>query len=125
MIPCRRSLGRATFVDKEPAAIADRAGRLFVVWTEELVHIKTDIFYEDRQVLGRDVYAQVFDAAGAPVGAAFRVHADARGFQGRPGVARLARFRNADVAVVAWESDGSGGGSEGVFARAFQIAPRS
>jgi hypothetical protein len=112
-------------LNKEPAVIADRAGRLFVVWTEELVHIKTDIFYEDRQVLGRDVYAQVFDAAGASVGAAFRVHADARGFQGRPGVARLARFRNADVAVVAWESDGSGGGREGVFARAFQIAPQS
>ena len=108
-------------LNKEPALVLDKTGRLFVVWTEELVHIRTDFFFEERVVLGRDVYAQAFDATGAAVGSAVRVHGNPRGFQSRPAVARLSQGRS-DLAVVAWDSDAGEGAVEGVFSKVFQLA---
>ena len=73
-------------IHREPVVVLDRSGRAVVAWTQEVVRIRTDYFFEDRVVLQRDVFAQVFDSAGQPIGDAFRVHPKAIGFQGRPSI---------------------------------------
>jgi hypothetical protein len=110
---------------KEPALSIDRTGRLFVAWTEEFVHIRTDFFFEDRQVLDRNVFVQTFDAAGRAVGAAARAHVGLNGFQAKPAVTRLATAGGADFALVAWDSDAGSGATEGVFAREFRFSSQA
>lgn len=62
-----------------------------------------------------DIFARVYDSAGAPVGAQFQVNAYTTGYQHYPGVA-------ADAAgnfVVVWSGDGYGGSYYGVHGRRF------
>ena len=91
---------------REPAVVLDRAGRALVAWTQELVRIRIDYFFEDRVVLQRDVFAQFFDDSGRPLGEAFRVHTQpldfrvgrsslcSRGWQHGPRLDRLGERRS-------------------------------
>jgi hypothetical protein len=67
---------------------------------------------------GAGVFAQRFDAAGAPQGPEFRVSTFAPGHQAAPSVAMNA---NGDF-VVAWQSDLQGGDPLGIYAQAFNAA---
>jgi hypothetical protein len=101
-------------VRKEPAVAFLSSGQFVLAWTEERAFLRVDHFYENRQLLDRDIFAQVFGSDGRPAGAAFRVNAAAAGFQSQP---RLAARGN-DVLVV-WGSDGLGDrDADGVYGRA-------
>jgi hypothetical protein len=67
---------------------------------------------------GYGVFAQLFDAAGRPVGDEFQVNSFATGQQFAPTVAMDA---DGDF-VVAWGSDGQDGGGFGVFAQRYDAA---
>ncbi len=109
---------------KEPAVVALPGGGFFVVWTEERLYIKTDIFWEDRKLLDRELRGQRFDAQGRPAGPRLRVNPDAAGLQSAPRA-----LSGPDWIAVAWHSDDllPGGAGDGLFARVFEIdgSPRS
>ncbi len=95
---------------KDPVVAFLSSGEFFVAWTEERSSVRVDIFFQDRQLLDRDVYVQKFTAAGAAAGAPVRLSA-AAGFQSVP---RLL-VRNGADAVVVWQNSISD--NDGVFAR--------
>ncbi len=86
-------------------------GDFLLAWTEERAFLSTDIFFESRRVLDRDVFVQRFTAAGAPVGTATRVNATTAGLQSAPKL--LVRKGGA---VVVWE------GPDGIFGRLISLA---
>lgn len=99
-------------VRKDAAAAFLPSGHFVLAWTEEPAFLRVDHFYESRELQDRDVFAQVFDRAGSPAGARFRVNAAAGGFQSVP---RLATRGN-DVIVV-WGSEKRGLGADGIYGR--------
>ncbi|REK09046.1 MAG: hypothetical protein DWQ37_19500 [Planctomycetota bacterium] len=87
-----------------PAVASDHAGNRVVVWTSDT---------QDGD--GQGVFAQRFDAAGAPLGGEFQVNAHTTGDQSDPAVAMEP---DGDFVVV-WKSDGEDGDGDGVFAQRF------
>lgn len=95
---------------KDPVVAFLPSGDFFLAWTEERSAVRVDIFFENRELLDRDVYVQKFKPSGAPAGAPLRL-SDATGFQSVPRIL----VRNGADAVVVWQSDKSE--NNGVFAR--------
>jgi hypothetical protein len=101
-----------TNYQRDPSVGMDADGDFVVAWSSR---------YQDNAFLG--VFAQRFDAAGAPQGAEFQVNSYTVGLQRYPAVA----MRGDGAFIIAWESvgffvdhqDGSGGG---IFARGFDAA---
>jgi hypothetical protein len=89
---------------RAPAVSADATGRFVVVWHSA---------GQDGSDLG--VFAQRYDATGAPLGPEFRVNAFTSGRQANPGVA----WQGSAGFVVAWESDLADGAGLGIRARRF------
>ena len=54
---------------REPAIATLPNGNFLVAWSEETAHLKSDIFYEKRTVLDKEIFAQRFDRAGNAQGA--------------------------------------------------------
>lgn len=89
-------------------------GEFLLSWTEEMAHVKTDIFIEQRDVLDRDVFVQRFSAAGVAAAAPSRVNGPGTGFQSQPKIL----LRNNGAAVVVWQSDdllSSSQAGDGIF----------
>jgi hypothetical protein len=117
--------GSGTVVSRKDAALVPlTGGDFFLFWTEEKAELRVDYFYEDRQVTDRDVVGQRFNAAGAPVGARFRINSETSGFQSRPKAITLS---TGEILVV-FESDdqqGSVGPKDGIFGRVMSAAGRA
>jgi hypothetical protein len=89
--------------DAFPGIAANSDGRFVVVWQN-----------------GKNIFAQRFDAARAPVGSEFRANSNTVGIRQRP----VASFDGAGGFVVAWTSNdqagaGLDGSGDGVFGRRF------
>ncbi len=98
-------------VREEPAVVAFRSGDFLAFWTEELIHLKADIFYDSRDLLASHVYGQRFNRAGRPVGRVFAVS----GLDvGREKGARATILANGRV-LVSWQV--ASGGDSAVYAR--------
>jgi len=97
---------------RKDAAVAFLAGGGFVgAWTEERDNVSTDFLFESRQVIDRDVFAQMFSASGAPQGSPVRLNAVANGYQSQPKI--LVRNGGLDPIVV-WQT------GSGIVGRAFR-----
>ncbi len=97
-------------VVRKDAAVASLPGGGFVVaWTEERDNVSTDILFESRQVIDRNVVAQKFSATGAPEGTPTRLNAAVVGYQSQPKI--LVRNGSLDPFVV-WQT------GSGIFGRA-------
>jgi hypothetical protein len=109
-------------VTRKDAAVAFLPkGQFFLFWTEERSSVRIDHFYENREVVDRDVIGLRFSASGAPLGARFRVNSDAAGFQSRP---KALTLPSGNVLVV-FESDDSQAGvgaGDGIFGRLVNVA---
>jgi hypothetical protein len=90
------------FEHQSPTVAFLPGGDFLLFWTQERSYVRTEAFYEYREVLDQDVMVQRFDPKGSPRAAARRVNATAGGFQARPQV--LARGPHGFV--VAWEAGG-------------------
>ena len=104
---------------REPAVAALPNGTFLIAWSEETAHLKSDIFYEKRTVLDKEIFAQRFDRAGNPLGAKFKVNQQAADLQERPKIL----VQNRQI-VIAWSSnDGATTvkASEGVFLRRYDL----
>jgi hypothetical protein len=99
-------------VRTDPAVAFLPSGEFLLAWTEERSDVSVDIFYEQRDVIDRDVYLQKFSAAGSPLGAPVRLNGSTSGFQSLPKIL----VRNGADAIVVWQSQKAGGGN-GVFGR--------
>jgi hypothetical protein len=104
---------------REPAVAALPNGNFLVAWSEERAHLKSDIFYEKRTVLDKEIFAQRFDRAGNAVGAKFRVNQSATDLQERP---KIVVF-NRQVAIVWSTNDGADAvkANEGIFLRRYDL----
>ena len=98
-------------VREAPTVVAFRSGDFLAFWTEQVLHVKVDIFYEHRDLLASHVYGQRFNPAGRPVGRAFAVSGLDVGFEKAPRATLLANGR----VLVAWQV--SQGSAPGVYAR--------
>ena len=100
---------------KDPAAAFLSSGEILLAWTQERDEVSVDIFIEHRTVLDRDVYAQKFTAAGAPLGTPVRLNTTTAGFQSAPKIL----VRNGADAVVVWQSDDqtTAAAGDGIFGR--------
>jgi hypothetical protein len=97
---------------RKDAAVAFLAnGGLILAWTEERDQVSVDVLFENRQVIDRNVFAQLFSATGVPQGTPARLNAAAQGYQSLPKV--LVRGGALDPFVV-WQTE------SGVFGRAFR-----
>ncbi len=95
-------------VRREPAAIVGPGGDLFVFWTEERAYLRAEIFWQDRQVLGRSVFGQRFDMpSGRALGEPFRVSGRSAGLNARPAVAL-----HGERLLVVWHSEAGDGPAE-------------
>ncbi|HSS75932.1 MAG TPA: hypothetical protein VLV54_04225 [Thermoanaerobaculia bacterium] len=97
-------------IRKDAAVAFLPSGDLIVAWTEEKDNVSVDILFESRQVIDRNVMAQKFSAAGAPVGTPTRLNASAQGYQSLPKIL----VRGALDPFVVWQT------GSGVFGRAFR-----
>jgi len=88
-----------------PAVASDSAGNFVVVWSSD---------QQDGSGLG--IFAQRYSFTGAPLGGEFRVNSYTTSQQRFPSVAS-----NAFNFVVAWQSFGQDGDSEGVFAQRYSF----
>jgi hypothetical protein len=91
----------------DPAVAMDAGGRFVVVWTSEI---------QDGSFQG--IFAQRYDAAGAPLGGEFRVNSYTTSTQWLPAVAT----DSAGNFAVAWQSYSQDGYRHGIFARRFDAA---
>ncbi|HEV7667894.1 MAG TPA: hypothetical protein VGS22_05180 [Thermoanaerobaculia bacterium] len=105
---------------REPAVAALPNGNFLVAWSEETAHLKSDIFYEKRTVLDKQIFAQRFDRAGNAVGAKFSVNQAAADLQERP---KIVVF-NRQVAIAWSTNDGEPAvkANEGIFLRRFDLS---
>ena len=71
------------FEHQSPTVAFLPGGDFLLFWTQERSFVRTQAFYEFRQVLDQDIMVQRFDPQGVPRGAARRVNATAEG--SRPG----------------------------------------
>jgi hypothetical protein len=94
-----------TSAQSNPAVATDAAGNFVVVWAGQ-----------DGSFYG--IFAQRYDAAGAPRGGEFRVSTYTTDEQRHPAVAMDARGNF----VVVWESYGQDGSDDGVFAQRYDAA---
>ena len=100
-----------------PAVARDYVGNFVVVWTSE------EQTGGSNEPTNHDVYARVYDFAGAPITGQFKVNQFTTGIQARPSVAM---DKDGDF-VVAWQSGtsdslifpGQDGSGSGVWARRF------
>lgn len=108
-------------VTRKDAAVAFLPkGQFFLFWTEERSNVRIDHFYENREVVDRDVVGQRFSPTGASLGARFRVNSDAAGFQSRP---KALTLPSGNV-VVLFESDDTQAGvgpADGIFGRLINV----
>jgi len=96
---------------RKDAAVAFLAsGDLVLAWTQERDYVSTDVLFENRQVIDRDVFAQKFSALGLPQGTPTRLNAAAQGYQSLPKV--LVRGGSLNPFVV-WQA------GDGIYGRAF------
>ncbi len=105
---------------REPAMARLANGTFLVAWSEETAHLQSDIFYEKRTVLDREIFAQRLDSAGNPLGAKFRVNQAAADLQERPKIVVFGR-----QAAIVWSThDGKVEvkANEGIFLRRFNLA---
>lgn len=98
---------------KDPVVAFLPSGDFFLAWTEERSSVRVDIFFQNRQLLDRDVYVQKFNASGGAAGAPIRL-SDAAGLQSVP---RLLVRNGADAVVVWQNTDPANPENDGVFAR--------
>ena len=94
-------------IQEAPTIAMDADGDFVIAWAS---------IYQDGSASG--VYAQRFSAAGAPVGAEFRVNTTTAGVQTAPSVAMDA---DGDF-VVTWDSFGQDGSYSGIFAQRYNAA---
>jgi len=99
-------------VRQDPAVGFLPSGEFLLAWTEERANVSQDIFFEQRDVIDRDVFLQKFNAAGSPLGAAVQLHSTTNGYQSLPKVL----VRPNGEAVVVWQTQ-KGGGANGIYAR--------
>ncbi|REK09042.1 MAG: hypothetical protein DWQ37_19480 [Planctomycetota bacterium] len=92
---------------RQPSVAMDADGDFVVAWTSS---------YQDGDSYG--IYAQRFDAAGAPQGGEFRANSYTTGGQRNPDVAMDADGEF----VIAWDSDGQDGDAQGVFAQRYDAS---
>ncbi|MEP7013425.1 MAG: hypothetical protein ABJC13_24145 [Acidobacteriota bacterium] len=104
---------------REPAIAALPTGNFLVAWTEETAHLKSDIFYEKRTVLDKEIFAQRFDRAGNAQGAKFKVNQVATDLQERPKIVVFGR----QAAIVWSTNDGATSvkANEGIFLRRYDF----
>ncbi|HXU32467.1 MAG TPA: hypothetical protein VN851_18015 [Thermoanaerobaculia bacterium] len=104
---------------REPAIAALPNGNFLVAWSEESAHLKSDIFYEKRTVLDKEIFAQRFDRAGNAQGAKFKVNESAADLQERP---KIVVF-NRQVAIAWSTNDGNTPvkANEGIFVRRYDF----
>ncbi len=105
---------------REPAVALLSNGQFLVAWSEETAYLQSDIFYEKRTVLDREIFAQRFDSAGNPLGAKFKVNQAAADLQERPKIIAFGR----QAAIVWSTNDGKAEvkANEGIFLRRFNLA---
>lgn len=104
---------------REPAIAALPNGNFLIAWSEETAHLKSDIFYEKRTVLDKEIFAQRFDRTGNPQGAKFKVNQNAADLQERPKIVVYGR-----QVAIAWSSnDGNSTvkANEGIFLRRYDL----
>ncbi|HEX3553709.1 MAG TPA: hypothetical protein VIA62_10835 [Thermoanaerobaculia bacterium] len=100
-------------VIRKDASVAFLAGGdLLVAWTEERDNVSSDILFESRQVIDRNVVVQRFSASGVAQGLPARLNAAVAGYQSQPKV--LVRNAGLDPFVV-WQTE------DGIFGRAFRV----
>ncbi len=90
-------------------------GGFALFWAEETNFEQLDAFIQDDTLLRRDVYGRIFNAAGSPLGPAFRVNGAGERLTASPQVA----VRGGDL-VVAWQSQGNG--QKNVLARRYDFS---
>jgi hypothetical protein len=89
---------------KDPAVAFLPGGEFLLAWTEERSDVRVDIFFEQRQILDRDVFLQRFNGSGSPIGSPVRLNAGTAGFQSLPKIL----VRNGADPVVVWQSEKTG-----------------
>jgi hypothetical protein len=92
---------------RQPAAAFLANGQFLLAFTEERGFLRSEPFFEQREVHDRDIFVQRFSVGGAPLGEKVRVNTTLAGFQQEP---RLIAQKGGFLAV--WE-DGSTGGIVG------------
>ncbi len=104
---------------REPAIAALPNGNFLIAWSEETAHLKSDIFYEKRTVLDKEIFAQRFDRNGNPQGAKFKVNQNPADLAERPKILVVGR-----QIVIGWSiNDGKPEvkANEGVFLRRYDL----
>jgi hypothetical protein len=91
----------------EPVVAAFPSGGFIVVWTSDQLAAS-----------GPDIFAQLYNAAGAKIGREFKVNVTAAGAQTKPAVAVLAN----DAFVVTWTASGQDLSGLGVYGRLYRAA---
>jgi len=97
-------------VRKDVAVAFLNGGGFVAAWTEERDNVSTDFLFENRQIIDRDVFAQMFSASGAPQGSPVRLNAVANGYQSQPKIL----VRNSGDPFVVWQT------GSGIFGRALR-----
>ena len=107
--------GRVVF-RKDPTVVIAPNGNFLVAWTEERDFEEASPLFENLQLLGREVFAQAFQANGTPIGTPVQL-SETTGFNSVP---KAVLRRNGDI-FVAWEASSQNptpqAGVDGVFGR--------
>ncbi len=89
---------------RQPAVVSLSNGQFLLAFTEERAFLRSEPFFEQREIQDQDVFVQRFSVGGAPLGAKARINVTASGFQHEP---RLIAHNGRFLAV--WEDGGTGG----------------
>ncbi len=92
------------FNRRQPAVAFLNNGQFLLAFTEERAFLRSEPFFEQRDLQDQDVYVQRFSVGGAALGAKSRVNVSTSGFQHD---ARLIAHNGRFLAV--WEDGGTGG----------------
>ncbi|MGE5609876.1 MAG: SdrD B-like domain-containing protein, partial [Bacillota bacterium] len=96
-----------------PQIAMNNSGAFAVTWFSGDGWMPTDYYYNSW-----DIFARVYDSAGAPVGAELAVNTFTTGNQTNPSIA----MDNAGGFLIAWTSGVQDGNEDGVYARRFDAA---
>jgi hypothetical protein len=94
----------SVFNRRQPAVTFLNNGQFLLAFTEERAFLRSEPFFEQRELQDQDVFVQRFSVGGAPLGAKARVNTTTSGFQREP---RLIAHNGRFLAV--WEDGGTGG----------------
>jgi hypothetical protein len=92
------------FNRRQPAVVFLNNGQFLLAFTEERAFLRSEPFFEQRELQDQDVFVQRFSVGGAPLGAKSRINVSTSGFQREP---RLIAHNGRFLAV--WEDGGTGG----------------